>query len=306
MLEDRIVYLNGEFAPWNQARVHIMSHSFSRGSAIFEVLSIHDTHFGPAIFRLDEHINRLSKSAKLLGYTLPLSPEELSHAVLDTVKCNAVRGGFIKVVAYFPQIAFTVAPPDNRLDIFVCAVDPEKDLGDVNASFEEGCTACFSKWRKLDPQTVPIEAKASANYLNGMIAKTEAFKRGFDNAIMLDTQGFIAESSIDAVFFVKEGVLMTSSLGTVLDSISRKSILQIAEAFNIDSFEGRLQPQLIYEADEIFLSGTLMKIRPVRKIEDRVLTGTPGALARMLAEILNKIVSGKDEQFRDWLFPAGD
>jgi len=305
MLQDRIVFVNGEFISWNKATVHIMSHSFSRGSAIFEVLSIHDTPFGPAAFRLDEHIDRLSRTAKLLDFKLPLSLGEISQVVLETVQRNTVTGGFIKIMAYFPQIVFSVAPPDNFLDLFVCVVDPEKDLGDPGVSFEKGCTACLSKWRKLDPQTVPIEAKASANYLNGMMAKVEALKRGFDNAIMLDTQGFIAESSIDAVFFVKDGRLMTSSLGTVLESVSRKSILQLADIFDIDSFEGRLRPQLIYEADEIFLSGTLMKIRPVKKIEERVLTETPGPMAKRLAVIMNDILSGKDVRFKDWLFLTG-
>jgi len=305
MLEDRIVFVNGEFKPWSQATVHVMSHSFSRGSAIFEVLSIHDTRFGPATFRLDEHINRLSRTAKFLDFKLPFSHDEIAHFVLETIQRNAITGGFVKIMAYFPQIVFSVAPPDNSLDIFICVVDPEKELGTSSVKFEDGCTACVSKWRKLDPQTVPIEAKASANYLNGMVAKVEASKRGFDNAIMLDTQGFIAESSIDSVFFVKDGRLMTSSLGTVLASVSRKSILQIADVFGIDSFEGRLHPQLIYEADEIFLSGTLMKIKPIKKIEERVLPETPGPMEKRLAVIMNNILSAEDERFRDWLFFAG-
>lgn len=305
MLEDRIVFVNGEFIPWNHATVHIMSHSFSRGSALFEVLSIHDTSFGSAVFRLDEHIDRLSRTAELVDFKLPLSQNELSQVVLDTVQRNAVNRGFIKIMAYFPQIAFTVSPPDNHLDLSVCVVDLDKDSEGFKISFEKGCTACFSKWRKLDPQTVPIEAKVSANYLNGMMAKMEAVKRGFDNAIMLDTQGFIAESGTDSVFFVKAGRLMTPSLGTVLKSISRKSILKIAEIFGIDSFEGRLRPQLIYEADEIFLSNTLMKVMPVRKIEERELAGIPGPVTRRLADIMNEILSGRNDHFKDWLFPVG-
>jgi branched-chain amino acid aminotransferase len=303
MLEDRVVFVNGEFIPWKHATAHIMSHSFSRGSALFEVLSIHNTSFGPAVFRLDEHVDRLLRTAKLVDFKLPLSQKELCKAVLDTVQRNAVSSGFIKILAYLPQVAFTIVPPDKPLEVSVCVVDPVQDLGGLNISFEKGYTACFSKWRKLDPQTVPIEAKVSANYLNGMMANVEAIKRGFDNAIMLDTQGFIAESGTDSVFFVKEGKLMTPSLGTVLKSISRKSILQIAETFGIDSIEGRLRPQLVYDADEIFLSSTLMKVMPVRKMEERELPGTPGPVTKRLADIMKEILSGRNDQFRDWLFP---
>ena len=305
MLDERTVFINGNFIPWNQATIHIMSHSFARASAIFEVISIHDTKPGPAVFRLDEHVERFARSASLLNFNLPFSKEKLHQAVMETIGRNTITQGYIKIVGYLSKVAFGIVPPDNTLDIFICIVDPIKDLDGSPTIFENCCTACLSKWKKLDPQTVPIEAKVSANYLNGMMAKQEAAKRGFDEAIMLDTQGFLAESSISSVFFVKDGRLMTASLGTVLESISRKSILEIAKTLNIDSFVGRLPSELLQEADEIFLSGTILKVYPVKKIEDRQLGNAPGPIAKRLNDTITSILCGGEDRFKHWVFVAG-
>ena len=304
MLDERIVFINGDFVAWDQAKVHMMSHSFGRGSAIFEVLSLHETSFGPAVFRLDEHIDRLFRTSKLLGMELPISREELHKAVTGTANKNSLVQGFIKIIGFYPQIAFEISPPQKELDISIFVIDPAQDLGAPNRPFEKGTTVCVSKWRKLDPQTVPVKAKAAANYLNGMVARGEARERGFENAIMLDTQGFIAEGGTESVFLVKGGRLMTSSAGTVLESISRKSIIDAAAVIGIESFEGRLPPELFYEADEIFLSSTASRVLPVRKIEDRMLEGTPGPLTRKLMALMGEIEAGRDERFKDWLFPV--
>jgi branched-chain amino acid aminotransferase len=152
---------------------------------------------------------------------------------------------------------------------------------------------------------VPIEAKAAANYLNGMMARSESRKRGFENAVLLDTQGFIAEGGTESIFLVKEGRLVTPSRGTILDSITRKSILQVAEVLDIPAVEGRLSPELLYEAEEIFLSGTPIKVLPVRKVEDRVFEEVPGPLTATLQSMMDKISAGREERFRGWLFPAG-
>jgi branched-chain amino acid aminotransferase len=304
MLENRTVYINGEFVQWNQARVHIMCHSFGRGSAIFEVLSLHQTDAGPAVFRLDEHIYRLYRTASLLDMEVPMDRESLQEAVLETVRRNRIRQGFIKIICYYPQISFEILPPQKKLDASIFVVDPGEDLGGLHFPFEKGTTACLPKWRKLDPETVPVEAKAAANYLNGMMARSEAKTRGFENAIMLDTQGFIAEGGTESVFLVKEGVLMTPGLGTVLQSISRKSVLELATEMGMRSLEARLSPGLLFEAEEIFFSGTPIKVLPVRQVEERVIQGVPGPVSRKLLTALVEIVAGRDERFKKWLFPA--
>lgn len=303
MLEDRIIYLKGDFVGWDQATVHMMSHSFSRGSAIFEVISFHETANGPAVLRLDENITRLFRTAQLLDMELPISRDELHEAVLNTVKRNALRQGIIKIIGFYPQISFLINVPQKRLDISIFVVDPGQDLGGPLHSNQD-TTVCVSKWRKLDPQTVPVEAKAAANYLNGLMANAEAGQRGFDNAIMLDSQGFIAEGGTESIFLVKDGRLMTPILGTILQSITRKSILQAADVIGIDSFEGRLHPELLYETEEMFLSNTGAKVLPIKQIEDRVVEGTPGPITRKLSDLMDKIITGQDERFKNWLFPV--
>jgi len=303
MLEERIVYLDGDFVPWDQARVHLMCHSIGRGSAIFEVVSFHNTVRGTAVFRLDEHIERLFRTAGLLDMDLPLSKEAFHQAVLETVRRNDLKQGLIKIIGYFSQIAFDIFPPEKTLNVSIFAVDPSKDLKGMRFPFEKGTTAYISKWRKLDPETVPVEAKAAAHYLNGMMAKKEARKLGFEEAIMLDTQGFIAEGGTESVFLVKDGRLLTPALGTVLQSISRKSVIELAEVLGIESIQGRLAPDLFFASEEIFFSGTPIKVLPVRQVNGRVLEGVPGPITRKLFETMQGIVEGKDDRFKAWLFP---
>ena len=302
MIEDRIVYLKGEFVPWEQAHVHIMSHSFGRGSAIFEVISLHKTASGPAIFRLEAHIDRLFRSAGFLDMELPLSKEALCEAVTETVKRNGLEQGFIKLISFYPEFAVEILPPQKELSISIFAIDPEQDLGGLGIPFETGTTAYLSSWRKLDPRTVPVEAKAAANYLNGMVARAEAKKNGFEHAIMLDTQGFIAEGGTESVFLVKDHCIMTAATGTVLKSITRMSILEAAQEIGIECVEGQLKPDLLFEAQELFVSCTPFKVMPIKQINDRKLDDAPGPLTRKINELLEAIAKGQDERFKTWLY----
>jgi branched-chain amino acid aminotransferase len=302
MIEDRIVYLKGEFVPWENANVHIMSHSFGRGSAIFEVISLHNTASGSAIFRLEAHIDRLFKSAEFLDMELPLSKEALCEAVSETVKRNGLEQGFIKLICFYPEFAFEILPPQKELSISIFAIDPEQDLGGLGNPFETGTTAYLSRWRKLDPRTVPVEAKAAANYLNGMVARAEAKKNGFKHAIMLDTQGFIAEGGTESVFLVKDNCLMTAATGTVLKSITRMSILEAAREIGIECIEGQLDPDLLFEAQEMFVSCTPFKVVPVKQINDRKLKDAPGPLTCKINELLETIAKGEDDRFKGWLY----
>mgnify|MGYP000567891193 CR=1 FL=1 len=302
MVEDRMVWVNGDVIPWEKATVHIMSHSFGRGSAIFEVISFHDTTRWPAVFRLEAHIDRLFRSAELLDMTLPYSKEALCDAVVSTIKRNRLSQGFIKIICFYPEISFEIIPPDRQLSVSVFALDPEQDLGARGDPFTEGTTAYVTNWRKLDPRTVPIEAKAAANYLNGMVARLESQKKGFKHAIMLDTQGFIAEGGTESVFLVKDQCLLTPSTGMVLKSITRMSILEAALKAGIECIEKQVKPELLAEAQEIFLSSTPFKVLPVTQVNDRKLPDAPGPVTRKIAELLNEITAGNDDRFASWLY----
>jgi branched-chain amino acid aminotransferase len=304
MLENRLVWMNGEFVKWPQATVHMMSHSFARGSAIFEVISFYAAGSGPAVFRLHDHIARLEKSADYLGMELPAGHDALCRSVAETVRRNRLVQGAVKVIGYYPQFALDIQPPQKRLDIAIFAMDPSQDIKGLEFSFEKGATAGISRWRKLDPEAVPIEAKAAANYLNGMIARLDVQKRGLGDAILLDSQGFIAEGATESIFLVKDGRLLTPSLGTVLDSITRRSILQVAHHLGVETFEGRLRPELLFEADEVFFANTPFKVIPVCRIEDRIMSEAPGPMQRRLWEVLQKISAGEEPAFKDWLYPV--
>ena len=304
MIKDRIVYLDGEYVPWENATVHIMCHSFGRGSAIFEVISLHATDSGPAIFRLKAHIDRLFRSAELLDMELPLSKEGFYEAVAETVKRNDLQKGYLKIICFYPEFSVEILPPRKQLTVSIFVIDAEQDLGKHIVPFEEGTTLFLSSWRKLDPLTVPIEAKAAANYLNGMVARMEAQKKGFEYAVMLDTQGYIAEGGTESAFLAKDNKLMTAATGTVLKSISRMSILEAAKAAGIECFEGQLKPELLFEAEEIFLSCTPSKVLPVHKINDRQLDDAPGPITRKVMELLDGLYNGNDERFKDWMYPV--
>jgi branched-chain amino acid aminotransferase len=305
MLSDRRVFVNKEFIAWDRARIHMMSHSFSRGSAIFEVLSVHDTvDRGPCVFRLDKHVQRLFRSAAALGMVPGLSSEALAAGVLETVRENSIRQGAVKIMGYNPEIAFDILPAGSTLDIAVFAIDPARDLGRRLVPVADGADMCVASWRKLDPKTVPVEAKAAANYLNGMLARQAARKKGCDMAVMLDTRGFLAEGATESIFLVKDGRIMTPALGTVLDSITRNSVITLAETLENPVTEGRLSPDLLHTAEEIFFTCTPMKVLPVKTCEKRPLSPVPGPVTRQLSDLMADVTSGRNRQFSDWLFPV--
>lgn len=304
MTEDRVVFMNGRFVSWDKAAVHLMSHSVARGSAIFEVLSVYGSERGTYLFRLDEHIARLEKTADILEMKLPMKGENLAEAVRETVRRNGVRCGFVKIVGYYSGIAFEILPPEGTLDIAVFVIPAEEDPLQKGTASRKGCSLALSRWRKLDPRTVPVEAKVAANYLNGMMARLEAKKRGFDYAVLADTEGFLAEGGTESVFLVRGGELATPALGNILDSITRKSVLEVSRILGISTLEGKLPPESLMDAEEIFLSGTLGKVMPVERVEGRTLSPVPGKVTRSINDFMEGILSGEEKRFCHWLFPV--
>lgn len=292
-------WINGEIVHWDQATVHIMSHSFTRGSAVFEVISFHQTPNGTAVFRLDEHLKRLHRTTELLSMELFHSAQEIEHGVMETIKANNLRNGFIKIIGYYGNPAFTLLPQQEKLDLSIFAVDE-----DLSIDPKQHVSACFCRWRKLDPNTVPVEAKVAGNYINGMLARQEAIRRGFDIGILLDTYGFVAEASTEAVFWVEGDVIKTPPLGRILHSISRLSILQAAKITGLKAVDEKVKPEKFMKADEIVFASASCKVLPVSRIGDRVLENTPGPVSRELARLMSDICVGKDERFKDWLFPV--
>lgn len=301
MFEHLQVWMNGKIVPWGQANVPLMSHGFSRGSAIFEVFGIHPGPKGPVAFRMDKHLERLFRSAELLEMEMAYTKEQIIDAVMQSVKENNIKRGIIKILAYYGKETITSLVLDSRLDLAVFGVPETEDLALDQA---KPIDICISKWRKIHPESVPVEAKACSNYLNGMLVRKDAMNRGYDVGINLTTEGYVAEGSIESIFMVKEGVLKTPALGNILQGITRMSILEAAPMAGIETSEERITPKELMAADEIFLCHTGIKVHPIKKIEERMIDA-PGPVSSRISKLMEDICNSRDQRFKDWLQPVG-
>ena len=290
------VWLNGKLIPWQEATVPLLSHGFSRGSAIFDVFGIHEGPDGLFAFRMHEHLKRLVKSVELLEMELAYSTEEIIDAVTETVKANDIGRGLVKILAFWGEEAIIRLVLDSKLDVAIFAVPESEELVMDDTS---PISACISKWRKIHPETVPVEAKSCSNYLNGYLVRKDANNRGFDVGLTVGTDGFLAEGSIESVFMVKDGVLKTPPLGRILSSITRKSILQAAGMNGIPVSEDSILPKELFEADEIFTSHSGVKVSPINRFEGRNLQA-PGPITQQVMELMNNILNMSDDRFSDW------
>lgn len=300
MFQDLRVWINGEIIQWGDAKVHIMSHSFSRGSAMFDVLGIHPGPDGPAAFRLDRHLDRFFRSAELLGMKMGYTKEELRKAIAQMVKANGIDRGIVKLMGYYGEEAIITLVMESNVDIAIFAIPETEELVLDKA---EPISICISKWRKLHPATVPVEAKACANYLNGMLSRRDAAERGFDLAIMLTTDGYVAEGAIESIFMVKDGIVKTPPLGNILQSVTRMSILEATPRIGLEVREEQITPQELLSADEIFFCHTGIKVIPVKRIEGRELSPVPGPVTSKIADLMDDICQFRNDKFRHWLEP---
>ena len=299
MNQDAKVWLNGNLIAWREATVPLLSHGFSRGSAIFEVFGTHVGPHGTMAFRMDQHLKRLMKSAELLEMKLEFSPDTLAEAAKATVRENRLGRGLMKILAYWGEEAVIRLVLDAPLDVAIFAVPQSPELG---LDDSKPISACVSKWRKIHPETVPVAAKACSNYLNGYLARKDANNRGYNVGIMLGTDDFLAEGSIESVFIVKDGVLKTPPLGRILSSITRMSILQAVPKIGIPVVEQPISRDELYAADEIFTAHTGIKVSPINRFENRELPA-PGPVTKQVMELMENILHFKDDRFMEWFQP---
>ncbi len=298
MSNDSKVWLNGDLIPWQEATVPILSHGFSRGSAIFDVFGVHVGPNGPMAFRMDEHIKRLMNSAELLGMQMAYTSEDIIEAAKLAVKTNQLGRGLVKMLAYWGEEAIINLVLDSKLDLAIFTI-PESD--DLELDQPRPLSACLSKWRKIHPETVPVGAKACSNYLNGYLARRDAIQRGYDIGIMLSTDGFLAEGSIESIFIVKDGVLRTPPLGRILSSITRMSILQAVPEIGIPVKEGPISADELLAADEVFTAHTGIKVEVITRLENRELT--EGPITKQVMKLMDDIIQFNDDRFQDWFQP---
>ena len=307
----RQIWLDGELVPWDGATVHVLSHSLQRGSLIFDYMSVHETDAGPAVFRLAEHVDRLLHSAELVGLPLTLGADEIAAAICATVRANPGAKA-VKVSAYLPSLEVDVVPLDPRVSVAIAAYDPQADInaGKPNPPHRPEFLKIWIektvKNRRED--IVPPQAKVSANYTSPMQAKWNARRAGYDEILLVDEDGCVAEGPTTNVFMVDaNGALATPPEARVLLGVTRRTILELARADGLVVEERSIRPEELAAAAEVFLTGTTAGVWPVESIDgEKVGEGTPGPVSSRLRERFRAVTRGDDPAFTHWLTPVNN
>jgi branched-chain amino acid aminotransferase len=299
------VWRNGEFIPWNDARVHVMSHVLHYGSSVFEGIRCYATGRGPAIFRLKEHMQRLLNSAKIYRMDHQWQLDELMEAAIELVSRGGLEQCYLRPIIFRSldeeHPAFGVNPFPNPLDCYIGAWDWGKYLGDE--AIEQGVDVCVSTWNRLTPNSMPAMAKSGANYMNSQLIKMEALLNGFAEGIALDDRGFVSEGSGENIFLVHEGRVITPPLSSsILPGITRDSVIQLCREMGIPVQETGIQRAALYVADELFFTGTAAEVTPIRSV-DRITVGTGqrGEITAQIQQAFFEVTSGNREAPGPWL-----
>ncbi|HZD71334.1 MAG TPA: branched-chain amino acid transaminase [Actinomycetes bacterium] len=299
----RKIWMDGEYVDWDKATIHILTPSLHYGWGVFEGIRAYDTSLGPAVFRLSDHMKRLYRSAKIYHMEPPISLEGAIKVTKDLVAMNEVRECYIRPIVHLAYGEIGLNPLTSKVSMAIACWPWGAYLGEE--SFERGVRVKFSSWRRLDPNIIPPAAKATGQYLNSSLAKAEALQAGYDEGILLNTNGFVTDGSGENLFAVSEGTLMTPPLAAgCLAGITRASIMRIAADAGIPVRETNLVRTDLYLADEAFFTGTAAEVVPIREVDDRVLGG-PGPITRRVQETFVAATRGRDERYRDWLEPVG-
>jgi len=297
------IWMNGELVPWDGARVHITAHGLHYGTGVFEGMRSYDTADGPAIFRLDAHMRRLAASAEFYEIALPYSFEQLCAASLDVIRANGLENAYIRPLAFFDSRSFSVWPKDCPVSVAIIAI-PGKPY--IQGGPEHGVRVTVSTVRRIDSATLPPFVKACGHYTNSVRAVQEAIRRGFDEALLLNAKGDVAEGSGANLFVVKNGTLITNDLdASIVMGITRDSVLQIARDIGIPVAIRGLTMADLQTADEVFFSGTAVEITPIKDVDGHAVgDGKPGPVTQRLQKTFFDAVHGRLPQYRSWLTVA--
>ena len=294
-------WLDGQIVEESDTKVSLLSHSFSRGSAIFEVVDIVSTINGPALFGLKEHVDRFYNTAKLTYMDIPYDREQLIQSVVETAKVNRVQSGAAKFYAYYPNIELKIIPSNPTLSLTIFAIDFD-EFGLKREELSAPITVGFSRHRKNHPESVPPHAKIVGNYVNSFLSTMEVKKRGYQEALLLDTMGFVAEGPSSNVFFVKNRKVMTPPLRAVLPGITRSAAIQALREMKYIVEEIDIRPDDILDCDEAFYTSSVAGIHPVRSLEGRKIGDVcPGPVTTVLTNKMKEISEGNLDAFNKWL-----
>jgi len=294
-----LIWMDGELVPWDEARVHVLVHGLHYGSGVFEGIRTYAAVDGPAVFRLTDHIQRLLDSAKLLMMQVPFSRDELVEACKLTVRANEMDSCYVRPLAYLGYGEIGLNPLPCPVNVSIAVWPWGAYLGEE--SLEAGVRVKVSSWRRMDPNVNPVAAKGTGIYINSSLAKVEAVQSGYDEAILLNTHGQVAECTGENIFIVKDGVLLTPPLSSgALGGFTRDSIMTIARDAGVPVEERTLLRHDLYLADEAFLTGTAAEVVPIREVDGRII-GPRGPVTQQLQSTYLDAVRGKVERYKDWL-----
>ncbi len=294
------IWFNGEFVSYEEAQVHVLSHVIHYGSSVFEGLRCYDTDEGPAVFRLEEHMQRLVDSAKVYRMDLPYTVDELNEAVVDTIEHSGLRECYVRPVAFRGEGPMGVNPLDNPIETAIAVWEWGQYLGEE--ALEQGVDVEVASWNRMAPNTFPAMAKAGGNYLNAALVKMNAVKNDKMEGIMLTTDGYVAEGSGENLFLIKDGTLYTAPGGaSILPGITRDSIITLAEDRGYTVEEKKIPREELYLADELFFTGTAAEVTPIRTVDDyEIGRGKRGPITKELQDAYFEIIEeGVDPH--DWL-----
>ncbi len=305
MKEGGRIWMNGRLVPSGDAKVHVMTHSLHYATAVFEGLRCYNARgTGPSIFRLGDHVDRLFRSAGMYSMRIPYTRRQIADAVADTVRASGLKECYIRPIAYYGYGQMGLTPPRNCVDVAIACW--EWKMGESKAGRVTGASCKVSSWTRIDGRSQPARAKASANYANAALARTEALEAGYDEAIMLNSAGKVAEGSAENIFAVRGGAMTTppASAG-ILEGITRDSVMRIIEADGGSVAEADLDREDLYAADEVFMVGTAAEVKAVSRIDRvRISGGRPGKATRALQKSFIGAATGRDERFASWLTPV--
>lgn len=295
------IWMNGRLVPFKDAKVHVLTHALHYSTSIFEGIRCYNTPKGSAIFRLEEHVDRLFKSAKLYSMKMEFSKDEITKGIINTVKASSLKECYIRPLAYYGYGTMGLTPTANKVDVSISCW--EWKMGESKAGKFSGAKCKISSWVKIDPRAQPMQAKAASNYANAALARVEALENGYDEAIMLNSHGNVAEGSAENIFVVKNNAIQTPPLTAgILEGITRDSVIQIIEENGGFVAEKDMIRDDLYIADEVFMTGTAAEVKSVAQIDSIKITGGKmGAVTKALQKSFMDVVMGKDERFSSWL-----
>src|SRR5579885_1790358 len=303
MREQGKIWMNGKLVPYKNAKVHVLTHALHYSTAIFEGIRCYNTPSGPMIFRLPEHVERLFKSAKMYSMKMPYSKKEISDGIIQTVSASKLKECYIIPIADYGHGVIGLTPTPNKVEVAIACW--EWNTGESSAGKVRGARCKVSSWLRIDSRSQPMQAKAASNYANAALARVEALRDGYDEAIMLNYHGKVSEGSAENIFIVNKGEISTPPLNSgILDGITRDSVIKIARSEGISVVEREIDRDELYISDEVFMTGTAAEIKSVTEIDNvPVGDGKPGEVTRKLQSLFYDVSRGRDESFSEWLVP---